>query len=622
MLGRTISHYRITGQLGAGGMGVVYAGEDARLGRPVALKFVPDELGKDPQAIERLRAEARAASALNHPNICTIYDVGEYEERPFIVMELLKGQTLRDAIIGAPLKIHQVVDIGIQVADALDAAHARGIVHRDIKPANLFLVDRGAVKILDFGLAKHLYTHGPVGPTAATAELTVEGLTVGTVSYMSPEQVSGEQLDGRTDLFSLGIVLYECVTGHRPFEGKTSAVILSAILNNSPVAPMVFNPHIPLRLQETINNCLEKDRELRYQDAAGLRADLKRIRRDLESGHSNAMKAVAPTSQAEGRATPKSSQSDRTAKDDGSRTDSRKSLVLGVVALAAWGIVAVMSYWLWYRPSPPPASASVEQTASPPKVTDSRPVTEAAGVGIARGAEERVQGNRPVDSRPQGPTRQRPEETHVATAAPRRKGLDEERPVEKDLSPSPPSSAPAPPSVPSPAPSVATTSVPQVSETPPAAPSPTPAAPVDNPLPQPAPRPAEPAPSRPEVPPSNRTSENPARTRVEDDDSVIKRVVATWASAIENKSIAMYRSVKPNLSADEQRRLQEGFDAVSSQKVAISILAIEHRGQEAVVRLRRRDTIDAGGRQQTRDAQQTLTLVRSGSGWVISEIGR
>ena len=207
-------------------------------------------------------------------------------------MELLKGQTLRDAIAGAPLKIHQVVDIGIQVADALDAAHARGIVHRDIKPANLFLVDRGAVKILDFGLAKHLYSQGALSMTAATAELTVEGLTVGTVSYMSPEQVSGEQLDGRTDLFSLGIVLYECVTGHRPFEGKTSAVILSAILNNSPVAPMVFNPQIPLRLQDTINNCLEKDRELRYQDAAGLRADLKRIRRDLESGHSNAMKAV------------------------------------------------------------------------------------------------------------------------------------------------------------------------------------------------------------------------------------------------------------------------------------------------------------------------------------------
>ena len=434
MLGRTISHYRITGQLGAGGMGVVYAGEDARLGRQVALKFVPDELGKDPQALERLRAEARAASALNHPSICTIYDVGEYEERPFIVMELLKGQTLRDAIAGAPLKIHQVVDIGIQVADALDAAHARGIVHRDIKPANLFLVDRGAVKILDFGLAKHLYSQGALSMTAATAELTVEGLTVGTVSYMSPEQVSGEQLDGRTDLFSLGIVLYECVTGHRPFEGKTSAVILSAILNNSPVAPMVFNPQIPLRLQDTINNCLEKDRELRYQDAAGLRADLKRIRRDLESGHSNAMKAVPATSHAEGRATPKNSQRDRTAKDDGSRTDGRKSLVLGAVALAAWGIIGVMSYWLWYRPSPLPASAGIEQTASPPKVTDSRPVTEAAGVGLGRGAEGSVQGNRPVDSQPQGPTRQRPEETHVATGAPpRRKGLDEERPVQKDL---------------------------------------------------------------------------------------------------------------------------------------------------------------------------------------------
>src|SRR5262245_61993024 len=237
-------------------MGVVYAGEDVRLGRPVALKFVPDDLG-DARALQRLRVEARAASALNHPNICTIYDVGEDEGRPYLVMELLKGQTLRDLLSHGPLKIHQTVDVGIQVADALDAAHGAGIVHRDIKPANLFLIDRGVVKILDFGLAKHLPDERHQDPSRtvvpATTDpepLTIEGVTVGTVAYMSPEQVTGELLDGRTDLFSLGIVLYECVTGRRPFAGKTSAVILSAILNEAPVAPMVFNPHIPARLQD------------------------------------------------------------------------------------------------------------------------------------------------------------------------------------------------------------------------------------------------------------------------------------------------------------------------------------------------------------------------------------
>src|SRR5439155_5704701 len=278
MLGRTISHYRILSQLGSGGMGVVYAAEDIRLGRSVALKFVSEDLAKDRQTLDRLRREARAASALSHANICTIYDIDDDDERPFIVMELLKGATLRDLLARGPLTIRQVVDMAIQVADALDAVHAQGILHRDIKPANLFLTDRGQVKILDFGLAKQLPQHMDSATTAGTPidHLTTAGVAIGTVSYMSPEQVTGEALDGRTDLFSLGIVLYECVTGRRPFTGKTSAVIFSEIINHSPAAPSLVNPRVPARLDDVITTCLEKDRELRYQDAAGLRADLRR----------------------------------------------------------------------------------------------------------------------------------------------------------------------------------------------------------------------------------------------------------------------------------------------------------------------------------------------------------
>ena len=274
-------------------MGVVYRGEDTRLGREVAVKFVSEDAAHSEQSVIRLRSEARAASALNHPNICTIYDIGEDEGHPFIVMELMKGQTLRDRLLSGPLKVHQLVDIGIEISDALHATHTNGIIHRDIKPGNVFLTDRGHVKILDFGLAKLTPRFSGSGTTYAVADRTGVGVTIGTVSYMSPEQAAGEELDGRTDLFSLGTVLYEGATGRHPFPGKTSAVILAAILNRTPVAPVTINPELPVRLQEIINNCLEKDRELRYQSAADLRADLKRLRRDIESGHSRAVEAVS-----------------------------------------------------------------------------------------------------------------------------------------------------------------------------------------------------------------------------------------------------------------------------------------------------------------------------------------
>ena len=692
MIGKTVSHYRIVGSLGSGGMGVVYSGEDVRLGRQVALKFVPEELAKDRQAIDRLNSEARTASGLSHPNICTIYDVGEYEGQPFIVMERLNGETLRERLEASPLKIKEVVELGIQVADALDAAHQRSIIHRDIKPANLFMMDRGHVKVLDFGLAKLVSRRTDAAITAGmTVDRTAEGVTLGTVSYMSPEQVTGDDLDGRSDLFSLGVVLYEAVTGHQPFTGKTSAVIFSAILTRAPVAPIAFNPEVPLRLQEVINNCLEKDRELRYQNAADLRADLKRVRRDMESGQSGVFRTTASVPIGH-RDRPGSGGHDVTvaapnpspqtvAAPAPSAADARasKGFMLGIAAAVAATVVGG-GIWIATRPKPAAQTAS-DSTASAsssrarlalatssfeskdyraalryaeealqfaPGDGDALRMQEAARTMLTRfdaavaqagerlnagdldGATRALNTARAIDPAASvlGDLSARiAASPRVPEKSPREAGV----PARSDTRARPLEAAPqvrtAAPPVPQAPNAAAAARAPAARESvpppPPVPAPPTTAAPPSSSARAPEPPPPASPPAAPRTEPTERADPSAAAPHAtESDDAAIRRVIATYARAIETKDLALYQTAKPNLSSDERRRVEEGFRAVTSQRVAITVVSIEQRGQEATVPLRRRDTIQAGGRQQTSDILQTMTLTRSAAGWSIREIGR
>ncbi len=700
MIGQTLSHYRILGSLGAGGMGVVYLAEDQRLGRKVALKFLPADSTQDQQALDRFRLEARTASSLSHPGICAIYDIGVHDDAPYIVMELLKGETLRERVARGPLKIADVLDIGIQLADALEAAHAQGIVHRDIKPANIWVGEKLRVKILDFGLAKLAREHallstGAGDMTAAVTgttqaarrpvienQLTAPGTAIGTVSYMSPEQARGEDVDARTDIFSLGVVLYEMVTGRQAFGGSTSAVVFDAILNRAPVSPVLLNPETPQRLFEAINSALEKDRDLRYQTAASLEADLKRIRRDMQSGAiasasvtaavavpgsgavTMAQTAAAAAATATVAVPPPVSATATTAAVPAAPARSWLMPAVAVAVLAVGGFWAVSSRGTGssgtsvadevqraqarlnardYRAALAEAAAAL--THDPANAEAAR-VRTAAEAGLAKldglltTARESLAAGDPVAAARALASAQAlaPGDAQVAELGARLSSVPAA--VPPTAAPAAPSAAPAAAATeprPAPARPDPRASAPAQTSTRPTptapAPAPAPATPavVTAPAVAPPNDPPASAPPRPEPVPERRAAPvepapipaaAPAIPARESDETLIRRALDTYERAIEGKDVALFRSVRPALSADEERRLRASFAQIEKQDIEMRVEQVTVTGDTADARVARVDTVQTGGRAQTSRSTQTIRLARRGAGWIIVELGR
>jgi serine/threonine protein kinase len=638
MIGRAISHYRVLSTLGSGGMGVVYLAEDERLGRQVALKFLPAESAASPQALERFRVEARAASSLSHPGICAIFDIGDDQGTPYIVMEALRGESLRDRINRGPLKVVDLLDIGIQLADALDAAHSQGIIHRDIKPSNIFVGDKHRTKILDFGLAKLAQSSTSLSSGSETRalnstrrELTMPGSALGTVSYMSPEQARGEDVDTRTDLFSLGVVLYEMATGVQAFGGSTQAIIFDAILNRTPHPITHINPLIPPRLESLIATALEKERDLRHQHASDLEAELKRIRRDLESSQLVAATRTTVTPAADRR-------SATTTPSAQTATTPRRSWIL--VAAGALVVIAlgVTGFNLWSDTSSrvavapaannPPAASPVAPTGAAAPTPAPTPPPEA----VATPAPEPVSPPKPQNTTPPARPTPQPQQPARPTSQPQESARPtpegRSQPTQPTPTPPPPTrpntdlpatgavgvQAPPPGPVQTPQPQAAQPTTPSPAPAPAATqPQPTPPA-VETPATQPPPKSAvaAPPPTQPAIPPTS---------PVESDEALIRGVVRTYQRAFETKSIDLYRTVRPGLSAAEENRLRTSFNQINApQQVDITIEELRVDGRMATVRLSRRDTIVNSGRRQTASSRQTLRLEKRGAGWIISEV--
>ena len=629
MIGRIVSHYRILSSLGSGGMGVVYLAEDSRLGRQVALKFLPASFSQETRALERFRVEARAASSLSHPAICAIYDIGQDGDTPFIVMEALKGETLRERIAKGSLKVTDVLDIGIQLADALEAAHEQGIIHRDIKPANIFLGDRNRVKVLDFGLAKLTASPSPLSSSADTSpidrtqdnQITQPGTALGTVSYMSPEQARGELIDSRTDLFSLGAVLYEMVTGFQAFGGSTTAVVYDSILNRSPRPIAHLNPLVPTRLEVVIATALEKERDLRYQHASDLQAELRRIRRDLDTGSLAVGQSIASAARAS-MPPPPTTTSTFPARTAMHKLE-RASIVIAFLAV----LVAAGLFWRAQRseisvatPTAEPPSASTTQPPTPATTTPA-PATTTPAPAAETPAPAPAQDPRRASGQP-APAPQQPR-PRPATPA--------ETPTPRGALPAPPAATPVPQS-PTAGAAIPTPPPPAPLPTPPATQTAETAKPVPAPAPAPEPAAAPPASVQPAPPPratappepTPPAATPPAQTQAapsvaESDDAAIRRVIQTYKRAIETKDIALFRSVRPNLTRAAETVLMNSFKQIDSQQIDLRVESLRIDGRTASAQIVRRDTLITAGRRQVQNSTQTLRFQKTDAGWFIAE---